>query len=101
MRVGDEVVLFGKQGENDIPVEDIAEVANSFNYETVCRISRRVPRVYYKDGKDRSCIKLSGRIPKLKRSSMFKKKDEERVEDEILDLVEEGHEAGLYRGRGS
>ena len=51
VRVGDEVVLFGKQGENDIPVEDIAEVANSFNYETVCRISRRVPRVYYKDGK--------------------------------------------------
>ncbi|MBR6404515.1 MAG: alanine racemase [Eubacterium sp.] len=50
--VGDEVVLFGKQGDNIIPVEEVAEPANSFNYEAVCNISRRVPRVYYKDGNE-------------------------------------------------
>ena len=50
--VGDEVVLFGKQGDNIIPVEEVAEPANSFNYEAVCNISRRVPRVYQKDGNE-------------------------------------------------
>ena len=51
VRVGDEVVLFGSQGDNLIPVEEVAEPANSFNYEQVCNISRRVPRVYIKGGK--------------------------------------------------
>ena len=52
VKVGDEVVLFGKQGERNISIEEIAEPANSFNYETACRISRRATRVYYKDGKE-------------------------------------------------
>lgn len=43
---GDEVILFGP----DLPVEEIAEAADSFNYETVCRISRRVSRIYYQKG---------------------------------------------------
>ena len=50
--VGDEVILFGTQGDNSISVEEVAEPANSFNYEEVCNISRRVPRVYHKDGKE-------------------------------------------------
>ncbi|MCR5214639.1 MAG: alanine racemase [Eubacterium sp.] len=50
VKVGDQVVLFGSQGQNIISVEEVAEPANSFNYEAVCNISRRVPRVYYKDG---------------------------------------------------
>ncbi|MBO4864555.1 MAG: alanine racemase [Eubacterium sp.] len=52
VNVGDEVVLFGTQGDNNISIEEVAEPANSFNYETACRISRRVKRVYYKDGKE-------------------------------------------------
>ncbi len=52
VKVEDEVVLFGTQGDKAIPVEEIAEPANSFNYETVCRISRRVPRVYYRNGRE-------------------------------------------------
>ncbi len=52
VKVGDEVVLFGTQGENSISVEEIAEPANSFNYEAVCNISRRVERVYFKGGKE-------------------------------------------------
>ena len=36
----------------EITVEEVAEPANSFNYELVCNISRRVPRVYLRDGKE-------------------------------------------------
>lgn len=48
--VGDEVVLVGKQGEENISVEDVANNAFSFNYEFICGISRRVPRIYYNNG---------------------------------------------------
>ncbi|MBO5609712.1 MAG: alanine racemase [Eubacterium sp.] len=52
VKIRDEVVLFGTQGENMISIEEVAEPANSFNYEMACHVSRRVPRVYYKDGKE-------------------------------------------------
>lgn len=48
--VGDEVVLFGSQGENLLSVEELAEMSASFNYEFVCDVNRRVPRVYYRGG---------------------------------------------------
>lgn len=44
--VEDEVVLFGKQGENEIPVEELASLLGTINYEIVCMIGKRVPRVY-------------------------------------------------------
>jgi len=47
----DTVVLVGASGEERITVEDIAQTADSFNYEFVCGISRRVPRVYLTGGK--------------------------------------------------
>lgn len=47
---GDEVVLFGSQGDAEIPVEEIAAASDSFNYEFVCGISRRVPRIYSYNG---------------------------------------------------
>lgn len=43
---GDEVVLIGKQGDSSIPVEEIANLANTINYEIVCGINKRVPRIY-------------------------------------------------------
>lgn len=49
--VGDEVVLFGKQGGNEIRVEDIAGSIGTINYEIVSLIGKRIPRVYLKDGK--------------------------------------------------
>jgi len=48
--VGDEVTLFGADGDNRISVEEVAEPAVSFNYELVCNVARRIPRVYVKDG---------------------------------------------------
>ena len=41
--------LFGTDGVLSISVEEVAEPANSFNYELVCNVARRVPRVYFKD----------------------------------------------------
>ena len=48
---GDPVVLVGRDGDAVISMEEIAEAADSFNYEFVCGISRRVPRIYVRDGK--------------------------------------------------
>lgn len=48
--VGDQVTLIGTDGGETITVEEIAARADSFNYEFVCGISRRVPRLYMKDG---------------------------------------------------
>ena len=47
---GDIVVLVGSSGELNISVEEIAAQQDSFNYEFVCGISRRVPRVYLMNG---------------------------------------------------
>ena len=49
---GDTVVLMGKDGEEMISAEALAEAAGSFNYEQVCDIARRVERVYIQDGKE-------------------------------------------------
>ena len=48
--VGTTVTLVGKSGDLAITVEEIAAAADSFNYEFVCGISRRVPRFYYQNG---------------------------------------------------
>lgn len=50
VKVGDKVVLVGKQGKNSISVEELADMSASFNYEFVCDVNRRVPRVFYQDG---------------------------------------------------
>lgn len=42
----DVVTLVGADGENNLSVEEVANLAGSFNYEFVCDISKRVPRVY-------------------------------------------------------
>ena len=47
----DRVVLVGRSGDEEITMEQIAEAADSFNYEFVCGISRRVPRIYSRGGK--------------------------------------------------
>lgn len=51
VKVGDEVVLFGKQGDESILVDELAERLGTINYEIACMISRRVPRFYIQDHK--------------------------------------------------
>ncbi len=47
---GDEVILMGSDGENSITAEEIGDLSGRFNYELVCDINKRVPRVYIKNG---------------------------------------------------
>ena len=44
--VGDEAVIIGRQGAQEITAEDIAEKTGTISYEVFCNISSRVPRVY-------------------------------------------------------
>lgn len=46
VEIEDEVTLVGKDGDNIISVEELAGMSGSFNYEFVCGIGKRVPRVY-------------------------------------------------------
>ena len=46
VKIGDEVILFGKE----LPVNELAEMASTIGYEIVCGISPRVPRIII--GKD-------------------------------------------------
>lgn len=49
---GDVVTLMGRDGNEYISAEEIGEtVGNSFHYEVVCDIGKRVPRIYYLDSK--------------------------------------------------
>ncbi len=43
---GDEVVLLGKQGREEIPAEEVGETLGTNNYESITTISARVPRIY-------------------------------------------------------
>jgi alanine racemase len=45
-KVGDEVVLIGKQGAEEILADEIAANGNTINYEIVCKISPRVTRIF-------------------------------------------------------
>lgn len=47
--IGDEAVLFGRQGQEEITVTELAELAGTINYELVCAVSSRVPRLYRED----------------------------------------------------
>ncbi|MFS1511346.1 alanine racemase [Chengkuizengella sp. SCS-71B] len=51
VKSGEEVVLFGKQGDEQILVEELAEKLDTINYEIVCMISHRVPNVYVQNGR--------------------------------------------------
>ncbi|WCN37526.1 alanine racemase [Aneurinibacillus uraniidurans] len=48
--VGDEAVLIGRQGSEEITVDEMADWLTTINYEVTCMVSRRVPRVYVENG---------------------------------------------------
>lgn len=47
---GKQITVFGKDGGAYISVDELAEKAGLINYEVLCSLSRRVPRVYIKNG---------------------------------------------------
>lgn len=48
---GDVVTLFGRDGDALISIDDVADYVGTINYEVVCMIDKRVPRVYTKDSR--------------------------------------------------
>lgn len=50
IRVGDRVTLIGQDGDLTITAEEIGDLSGRFNYELVCDLGNRIPRIYYKDG---------------------------------------------------
>ncbi|HKQ56551.1 MAG TPA: alanine racemase [Candidatus Eisenbacteria bacterium] len=49
--VGDEVVLFGDQGDASLPLEEVARGSETLPYEVMCTIGKRVTRIYVRGGR--------------------------------------------------
>lgn len=48
--VGSVVTVFGRDGDDAISADEVATNAKTISYEILCGISKRVPRVYIKNG---------------------------------------------------
>jgi len=46
VKVGDEVILIGKQGNAEFSATEMADIIGTINYEITCDITKRVPRIY-------------------------------------------------------
>ena len=51
VKVGDEVILLGEEGNLKFNADDFAEIMGTINYEITCMLKQRIPRVYIKEGK--------------------------------------------------
>lgn len=50
VKIGDEVILIGESGDAKFNADDIADLLGTINYEIICMIGKRVPRVYKLNG---------------------------------------------------
>ena len=50
INIGDEVILFGRGDNIELPVESLAEKMGTINYEILCMIGKRIPRIYIRNG---------------------------------------------------
>ncbi len=50
IRVGDDAVVMGTQGEESIPVDTIARQCNTIGYEILCGLNPRTDRYYLRNG---------------------------------------------------
>ena len=58
---GDEVVLMGRQGDQEITTEELGAWAGTNSYEIVTGLSARVPRCYLREGEPVDFSNLLGR----------------------------------------
>lgn len=49
VKEGDVVTVFGKDGEMILTIDELAKKIGTINYEIVCLIGKRVPRIYFYD----------------------------------------------------
>ncbi len=52
VKTGDEVTVIGDGSNNTLSFDDVAEMTGTINYEVVCLVGKRVPRVYLKHGRN-------------------------------------------------
>lgn len=50
VKIGDEVIVFGTGCDGAPTADSLAENTGTINYEVVCLVGKRVPRIYYKNG---------------------------------------------------
>ncbi|WP_024613146.1 alanine racemase [Clostridium sp. Ade.TY] len=50
VKVGDEVILLGEKNGLKFNADDMAEIIGTINYEVLCMLKHRVPRVYKRNG---------------------------------------------------
>ena len=48
-QVGDTVTIFGRDGDEEITADDVADLVGTIGYEVTCLVTPRVPRVYLED----------------------------------------------------
>jgi alanine racemase len=51
VNIGDEVILMGEKNDLKFDANNIAAILGTINYEVLCMMSKRLPRVYIKDSK--------------------------------------------------
>jgi len=54
-KIGDEAILFGDGRDNSPHIDEVASKLGTINYEVVCMVGKRVPRIYIKN---REIIKI-------------------------------------------
>ena len=60
---GDEAVLIGRQGNDEITCDQMAEVMGTINYEVLVGLAHRLPRVYYRGGQEAGYTTLVSNLP--------------------------------------
>lgn len=51
VNIGDEVIVFGDGSQGERTADDLAKVSDTINYEVICIVSKRVPRLFVDKGK--------------------------------------------------
>ena len=59
------VTLFGFDGGEFLGVDELAQQSETINYELVCLVGKRVPRVYLKDGKQVAVVDMYNNTKKF------------------------------------
>lgn len=55
VKVGDVVTLLGNDGKETITAEELGDLSGRFNYELVCDMGKRIPRLYFQQGREVAC----------------------------------------------
>ncbi len=57
VKIGDVVTVYSNKLDDKCSLENAAEKIGTINYELLCAIGTRVPRIYIEDGKETEVIR--------------------------------------------